>query len=145
MKNYTFRPVNEKDYPFIQLMFIEVAAVSDPHLAVDSYMSVHDFQRNIIGIVVENQKHTPLGAVWLQRTSDTPTLWIGIIPEYRQKGIGSNLLIKFYTVLLDTGINDICLHVDSQNNQAIYIYKKHGWIIENDKSSEFITMKKKIL
>lgn len=54
-------------------------------------------------------------------------LGMGILPEYRGKGIGSKLLEKVIEKAQEFGLEKIELHVYTTNEPAIALYKKFGF------------------
>ncbi len=54
-------------------------------------------------------------------------LGMGILPEFRGKGIGSKLLEKVIDKSREFGLEKIELHVYTSNKSAINLYKKFGF------------------
>ncbi|TGE36219.1 GNAT family N-acetyltransferase [Desulfosporosinus fructosivorans] len=54
----------------------------------------------------------------------------GIIPEFRGKGYGYELLHMIVEQLRQSGIREIVIEVDSNNKQAFNLYQKFGFQIE---------------
>jgi len=72
------------------------------------------------------------------------TVWIvdiGVHPEYRRLGIGSELLVEFDNRVKNFGILRGGLSVDKSNLGAIKTYKKHGWEITQVRPSSFVMTK----
>jgi len=57
------------------------------------------------------------------------TLWIGLLPEYRGRGIGDKLIQRTLDAAFEFGMTRIELTVREQNSRAILFYKKHGFKI----------------
>jgi ribosomal protein S18 acetylase RimI-like enzyme len=85
----------------------------------------------------EPLRSEPLGAAWLRLLigqdkgygyidDETPELCIAVLPEYRGRGIGTQLL----TCLLASvrGVPSISLSV-SQDNPAIRLYQRFGFVV----------------
>ncbi len=51
----------------------------------------------------------------------------GIIPEYRGKGLGKEMLLQITENLISKGYKDIIIEVDSKNQAAFELYKKCGF------------------
>lgn len=51
----------------------------------------------------------------------------GIIPEYRGKGLGKEMLLQITKNLISEGYKDIIIEVDSKNQAAFELYKKCGF------------------
>jgi ribosomal protein S18 acetylase RimI-like enzyme len=60
---------------------------------------------------------------------------IGVLPEYRGKGISTELMRYFEVKAKENNIYRLQLSVLRKNNRAIGAYKKNGWIISNKKNS----------
>eukprot|EP00698_Gefionella_okellyi_P003175 TRINITY_DN12972_c0_g1_i1.p1 TRINITY_DN12972_c0_g1~~TRINITY_DN12972_c0_g1_i1.p1 ORF type:complete len:185 (-),score=13.94 TRINITY_DN12972_c0_g1_i1:154-687(-) len=57
---------------------------------------------------------------------------LGVLAPYRRLGLGSKLLEHITDVVRkNTGIKQIYLHVQVNNETAIEFYKKHGYIVSN--------------
>lgn len=54
----------------------------------------------------------------------------GILPEFRSKGYGKELLYLLVGSLLQSGKTQITLEVDSENEYAFELYKKSGFRVE---------------
>ena len=71
-----------------------------------------------------------------------------VLPEYRRKGILSSFLRDFEGDALNKGMEELFLEVETDNEQAISVYRKHGFTeygifpkyYENDKDA--LRMKK---
>ena len=52
---------------------------------------------------------------------------MGVTPAYRQTGLGRSLLMAGLLHLLDKGINNVELTVDSANRAAFQLYRSVGF------------------
>jgi len=68
-----------------------------------------------------------------QSLSHSANLGMGVIKEYRRKGIGDALLIAVTHAALDRGFVRLELEVFANNEAAIALYKKHGFELEGTK------------
>jgi ribosomal protein S18 acetylase RimI-like enzyme len=59
-------------------------------------------------------------------------LSLGVLKEYQGKRIGSKMLNKVLEELTNMGINRVRLIVSASNNVAIKLYKRFGFIIEDE-------------
>lgn len=59
--------------------------------------------------------------------STTGFIGIGLLPEYRGKGIGSELMRKAMELASERGFNEIRLDCRRSNKRAIKLYKKLGF------------------
>lgn len=55
---------------------------------------------------------------------------IAVFPEWRKKGVASELLKATFTLALDNGLSFVSLEVRESNNAAISLYEKFGFKIE---------------
>lgn len=62
---------------------------------------------------------------------------IGVLPEFRKKGLGSKLLHTMCKILNENGANHITLHVKTLNEGAIEFYKKEGFKIKQTLSQHY--------
>jgi len=61
------------------------------------------------------------------RQKHRASLGMGLLPEYRGKGIGSQLLISTINKSKECGLEKIELQVYTSNKPAIALYKKYGF------------------
>jgi mycothiol synthase len=54
-------------------------------------------------------------------------MFIGVLPEWQGKGIGSNLLLWSVHALRDRGCADITLAVEAENERALRLYERVGF------------------
>jgi len=140
MINYIYRNITDKDFSFINQMFTDVISDTNPHDSSGQVLSMNDFKQRITGLIVESEEYVPIGAAWVQKNTLFSTMFINLLPQYRNKGIGTQLLEKLYILLIENSITEILLSVHNQNAVAIHLYKKQGWIA-TEKDTEFIQMK----
>jgi mycothiol synthase len=87
-------------------------------------------------VLIIYEKEKPAGFCWLTINPELPTdrnrkigriHMMGITPTYRQAGLGRSLLIAGLSHLLDKGINNVELTVDSANRNAFQLYRSVGF------------------
>ena len=85
-----------------------------------------------------------IGAVWTRIMNDyghvddeTPSFAISLIPEYRGKGIGTELLNDMLSLLKEQGYEQASLAVQKAN-YAVRMYEKAGFRIADENSEEYI-------
>ncbi|WP_073029922.1 GNAT family N-acetyltransferase [Desulfosporosinus lacus] len=83
----------------------------------EQYLAVLDDE--IIGIASVNLEE-----------EDVTIFGFGIVPEYRSKGYGKELLHLIVDDLLQRGRSDITIDVNNENANAIELYQKTGFHIE---------------
>lgn len=59
---------------------------------------------------------------------------VSVMPTWNRKGIASELLNRCITHVREVGFSRIILEVESTNNAAAMLYKKHGFIIQSEHS-----------
>ena len=87
-----------------------------------------------------------IGAVWARVMKDyghiddvTPSLAISLYKEYRNKGIGSELLRHMLELLREKGYEQVSLSVQKAN-YALGMYLKAGFNIVEDKGDEVLML-----
>jgi [ribosomal protein S18]-alanine N-acetyltransferase len=58
---------------------------------------------------------------------------IEVLPEYRGRGIASELLLRIESSSGAAGTSSLWLHVDAANTGAIRLYEKHGFAFQGKK------------
>ncbi|XMB66299.1 GNAT family N-acetyltransferase [Mycoplasmatota bacterium zrk1] len=81
----------------------------------------------------------PVGIVRMLRESDESGNYsfvapIALIPEYQGKGLGGMLLRAGISIGQDNGINNSMLVVNGENENALTLYKREGYVIETEVS-----------
>jgi ribosomal protein S18 acetylase RimI-like enzyme len=144
--NYTIRPLTQEDEPFLWQMLYEAA-----HMAEEGNLTVQDAMNNpeldryvknwgtkgdmgfVATLVDSNQ---PVGAAWVRLLngenrgygyvdSQTPELAIATLPEYRNQGIGTQLLTHLLAAA-KAFYPSISLSIRS-SNPALSLYQRFGW------------------
>jgi len=64
--------------------------------------------------------------------SQTPELAISILPEYRGRGTGMDLMNSLFELLRKRGYSRTSLSVQ-QNNPAVRFYKRLGYVVTDEK------------
>jgi ribosomal protein S18 acetylase RimI-like enzyme len=143
---YTIRPIKSVDESFLWEMLYQAIYVpqgnpplprevlNNPEISkyVKNWGEIHD--KGFIAVEQNSQKS--IGAVWIRLLIGenkgygyvddfTPELTIAILQEYRNKGIGSNLLNHLFTEA-QSQYNAICLSVSLQN-PALRLYQRLGF------------------
>lgn len=66
--------------------------------------------------------------------------YFAVSPDFRRKGIGSNLLKFAEKYFREMGFSKMRLHVDKSNYAAIKLYERKGFAYERDATIERIVM-----
>ena len=104
------------------------------------YVYVKDFgtQRGDVGCVAEVDNEI-VGAAWTRiilgyghLDSDTPELAISVLPNYRNLGIGTELMTMLFKQLREKGFKQTSLSVQ-KDNPAVRFYQKLGYEITGER------------
>ena len=98
--------------------------------------------------LVAESNSTILGAVWVRIVADdiqgygnidpyTPEFIISVLKEYRNKGIGTQLMIKMIELLQEHGYKQASLSV-SKENYAVRIYQNLGFQIIDERETDYL-------
>lgn len=71
--------------------------------------------------------------------NETPEFVISLFKEYRNKGIGKNLMNKMINCLLEKGYKQASLSV-SKNNYAVKLYEKVGFKIIKKQENDYLML-----
>jgi ribosomal protein S18 acetylase RimI-like enzyme len=142
------RPVQADDLPFLEEMLYEAAAAYNPEvqamgkeallgLAVPLYLA--DWGREgDAGLVAVTETGQRLGAAWYRYpieearglgfvASDIPELAIGLVPDARGRGLGTDLLTALLALARERGVHAMSLNVSGANTPARRLYEHHGF------------------
>lgn len=155
--DYTIREMKKYEYIFLKDFLYEAifipqgmealpkSIVNIPELKI--YIS--DFGNSIHDISLVSEVNEKLiGAVWVRIINDyghiddkTPSLAIGLYEEYRGKGIGTKMMEKIISILLERKYKQVSLSVQ-KDNYAVKMYKKLGFEVFSENIEEYIMVKK---
>lgn len=153
-----FREATGNDIAFLSEIVVSAAAASGVEVSVfelsahpDTYQYVEGFpKRGDVGIIAEKEGGCLLGAAWIRSlptdlhaiNEPLPELTMGVLPEYKRKGIGKRLMEELYKAASVRGIHKISLGVHQDNLPAIQLYKMQNWS-EDGHFREYIMMSRK--
>ena len=69
--------------------------------------------------------------------NDIPELGVAILPEYRNKGIGTGLIKQMLNTVKEAGFKALSVSVEKRN-RAVKLYKRLGFSIVKDKFPDYI-------
>lgn len=72
--------------------------------------------------------------------SDTPSLAISLLPEYRGQGTGTQLLNGLLLLLRENGYQRASLSVQKKN-PALHLYERAGFRILKAKDTEYLMLR----
>lgn len=155
----SFRPVTPADQSFLwEICYhaVHVPAGQPPYPREIVYVPeisryVRDWgQPDDLGLIALNDGK-PVGATWLRLLTgenkgygyvdaSTPELSMALLPEYRGKGIGSQLLARLFAAA-EPRYAAICLSV-SRDNPAQRLYQRMGFTVVGENDSSFTMVKR---
>ena len=144
--DYSIRPLTQEDEPFLWRMLYEAAhLVEEGNLTVQDAINNPDLAKYVKDwgrkddngfVAILESSNQPVGAAWLRLLTgenkgygyvddQTPELAIAILPQYRNKGIGRELLTHLLATA-KTSYPSISLSTRA-TNPAVSLYKRFGW------------------
>ncbi len=149
--SYSIRPLTQEDEPFLWRMLYEAAhLVEEGNLTVQDAINNPDLAKYVKDwgrkddsgfVAILESSNQPVGAAWLRLLTgenkgygyvndQTPELAIAILPQYRNKGIGTQLLTHLLATA-KTSYPSISLSTRA-TNPAVALYKRFGWEVLPD-------------
>ncbi|MEA5599736.1 GNAT family N-acetyltransferase [Nostoc sp. UHCC 0252] len=149
--DYYIRLLTQEDEPFLWRMLYEAAhLVKEGNLTVQDAMNNPDLAKYVKDwgrkddsgfVAILESSNQPVGAAWLRLLTgenkgygyvneQTPELAIAILPQYRNKGIGTQLLTHLLATA-KTSYPSISLSTEV-TNPAVTLYKRFGWEVLAD-------------
>ena len=115
--------------------------IKRPELQI--YVSDFGKQKSDVCFVSETSEQI-VGAVWARIMKDygyvddeTPSIAISLLKDYRNYGIGTELMKRIILVLKEQGYKQVSLSVQKMN-YAVRMYKKVGFTIVDENNEEYI-------
>ena len=147
------RSLKEKEYKLLeeflyQAIYIpegfsplERSILQDP----DLQMYVEDFGQKVGDFAFAAEENGQIvGIVWVRLMKDygyyndkTPSLSISLLPEFRSKGLGQQLMIAMLNLLKSKGYPSVSLSV-SKENPAVRFYRRFGFVIVEDRQDDYL-------
>lgn len=116
------------------------------HPSLWRYVKNFGKRRGDLALVAEVDNRV-IGAVWVRYMrgyghveDHIPELSMAIYPDYRNKGIGSRLLIEMLRTLQESGITLVSLSVN-KGNPAVTLYRRIGFHIHRENDDEYIMVR----
>ena len=147
MNDLEIRQILKEEYPILEdflyhAIFLPPDAqpvpreiIYEPHI----FIYVKDFDGKDDCGVVAVQEGQIIGAAWTRIISayghidnETPELAISILPNYRGKGIGSEIMQSLFDLLRARGYKQTSLSVQ-KDNPAVRFYKRLGYEITGER------------
>lgn len=151
--NYIIRAIEETEIDILsdflyEAIFIPEGVEAPPKSIIKSpdlqvYIEGFGRRKDDIGFVAEVEKRI-VGAVWVRIMNDyghidnaTPSFAISLYKEYRNLGIGTEMMKKMLSCLGERGYKQASLAVQKAN-YAVKMYKKVGFEIMDENDEEYI-------
>ncbi|MBR4462884.1 MAG: GNAT family N-acetyltransferase [Erysipelotrichaceae bacterium] len=153
--NYSIRPIREEEYGCLdeflyQAVFAMEGAekpdreiIRKPELQV--YVDRFGEGQADFCLLAEADGKT-VGAVWSRIMNDyghisdgIPSLAVSLLPEYRNKGIGTALMKEMLALLKEKGYSQVSLSVQ-KDNYAVKLYRKSGFRIYRERENEYLML-----
>ena len=120
---------------------LERSILQDP----DLQMYVKDFGQKDGDFALASEENGQIvGIVWVRLMKDygyyndrTPSLSISLLPEFRAKGLGQQLMISILDLLKSKGYPSVSLSV-SKENPAVRFYRRLGFVVVEDRRDDFL-------
>jgi len=159
-KPITYRFIKETEIDFLNEMLFEAIFVEEGKLplsksilkdpSIAKYTIDFGSQDLDIGIVAVCD-HKPIGVIWGRLFSEkdsgygfvdsnTPEIGMAVRPEFRNNGVGAELLHKIEEAYLKEGVNTLSLSVD-QKNPAFRLYQRNGYHNYSEKDGAYTMFK----
>ena len=152
-KGYLIRPVEPSEYRLLQDFLYEAIFVPEGMEPPDrSIISVPELQVYIRDFgkdpddrcLVAETDGRIAGAVWTRIMNDyghlddeTPSFAIALYPEYRGRGIGTELMKNMIGLLKEAGYQKASLSVQKEN-YAVKMYRNLGFTIIGENDEEYL-------
>ena len=152
---YTIRELKPDETKILDIFLYEAIYVPEgaaapprdiirrPELQV--YVSHFGEQKSDICYVAEVRNRI-IGAVWVRIMNDyghiddkTPSFAVSILKQYRNRGIGTELMKRMLTALKERGYKQASLAVQKEN-YAVKMYRKVGFEIIDENTEEYIML-----
>jgi ribosomal protein S18 acetylase RimI-like enzyme len=159
--NYSIRPFEQKDMSFLWEMLYQSIHVPEgqqppsrdilKHPSIEKYLKDWGNPNDHALIAADNDSN-PIGAVWIRRFDRdnpgygfvdeyTPELGMAIMPQFRGRGIGRQLLLAMSELSRSLGLVALTLSVDPSNTPALRLYEKNGYVMVHQDDGGSWTMK----
>ena len=151
--DYKIRTIRESEYSLLKDFLYEAIFVPEgvpapsrsiinrPELQI--YITDFGKREDDIGLVAEIDKKV-IGLVWGRIMNDyghidaeTPSFAISLLKQYRNYGIGTNLMEQMLKKLKMQGYKQVSLSVQKMN-YAVHMYLKVGFEIVDENDEEYI-------
>ena len=154
--NYQIRPIQPTEIPLLkdflyEAIFIPEGVQAPPRSIVDDeslQIYIRDFGKYPDDYCLVAEKGGKIvGAIWSRIMNDyghiaddIPSIAISLYKEYRNQGIGTDLLKQMLNLLKEKGYKSVSLSVQKAN-YAMRMYQKAGFKVISDDGEEVIMIR----
>ena len=154
--NYKIRELKQNEIKLLDTFLYEAIFIPEGVQAPskdiikhpDLQIYVADFgKKNDVCYVAEVEGKI-VGAVWTRIINDygyvddeTPSLSISLLKDYRNLGIGTELMKQILLTLKEQEYNQVSLSVQKVN-YAVHMYKKLGFEVAHENEEDYIMIRK---
>lgn len=150
--DYRIREIRENEYYILseflyEAIFIPVGMEKLPKAIIEQpelQVYIADFGKSDDWCLVAEVKEKIVGAVWVRIMNDfghiddeTPSFAMSLYEEYRNMGIGTELMRDMLEFLKNKGYKQTSLSVQKAN-YAVNMYRKAGFEIIDENEEEYI-------
>lgn len=152
--NYTIRALKQNEIKLLdtflyEAIFIPAGVQAPPRDIIkhpDLRIYVEDFGKKHDVCYVAEAEGKVIGAVWTRIINDyghvddeTPSLSISLLKEFRNRGIGTELMKQILMALKEKGYKQVSLSVQKVN-YAMDLYKKVGFAVVHENHEDYIML-----
>ena len=162
--NINIRKAKKEDLPFL-LKILYYAALwnsNEKNPPFETVSSIPEIKKILSGwgkkgdtaIIAKSTKKQRIGAAWFRYwTSEnhsfgfvdenTPEIGMAVLPEFRRKGVGHQLLKELIAKATEHNASALSLSV-AKNNPAALLYKEKGFEILEERENDYLMILKLI-
>ena len=155
-----YRPIKNTENPFLKEMLYEALFVPEgqakfprsiiEHPEIRKYIENWNGRKYDVAIVAIHGEEL-VGAIWGRNfkeenkgygyvDAETPEISMAVKKEYRNKGVGTALLLQIELVYLQMGVDKISLSV-AKLNPAKKLYDRHGYVFYEEQGAALTMIK----
>ena len=147
------RSLKEKEYNLLEEFLYQAIYITEGFSPLErSILQYPDLQMYVKDLgqkdgdfaLASEENGQIVGIVWVRLMKDygyyndrTPSLSISLLPEFRTKGLGQQLMIAILDLLKSKGYPSVSLSV-SKENPAVRFYRRLGFVVVEDRRDDFL-------
>lgn len=147
--SWTFRKAEKSDFNRINELFIEMLQTIYDTDQVNGYEAEHldrffDGRDEWISIASEDGIIIAFLSIEVHHEEKEEYIYLddlSVTKEYRNNGIGTELISKAEMYANNINIHNICLHVEKSNIAAFRLYERLGYKIYEEQENRYLMIK----